>query len=466
MKKIISFLRPNFVLILILSLFLFSRLFRISEIPGSLYWDEASIGYNAYSVLTTGKDEWGEVLPLHFRAFGEFKLPVYVYSVVVSEAIFGLTAFAVRLPSVIYGFFSVLGLYLLVMNLTKSKTISLLSSFLFTITPWFLIFSRTGYEAVAGLAFFLWAIFFWLQSDHKKWLIIPSVIFFLASSYSYNSFRILTPLFLGPILISFAFSTRKKKSKKNELLLLLFSAFLILASLIPIYKLYSQDSGLSRLQTVGTTKNLVSNYFKNYSPDFLFVNGDTNPRSQVPGSPQLYLLDSVFILLGLIYIFKRKDFKILYILIALILAPIPAAITRESPHALRVIFLSPVLVTISAMGIYFLLKRFKSQKRLVMVVVIALYLLSFEGYFYKFGTIYNDLSSSAWQSEYKQIFESSEGGCVSDEYAQPYIFALFYNRVNSNDFISTKVLNDVSDWGFSTVASFGNYTFPKSCENF
>ncbi len=63
----------------------------------------------------------------------------------------------------------------------------------------------------------------------------------------------------------------------------------------------------------------------------------------------------------------------------------------------------------------------------------------------------------------KEIFEKQKSGCVSDQYAQPYIFALYYNKIDPKDFISTRKLNPVSDWGFSTVKSFGNYTFPKIC---
>ena len=129
-------------MILICLLFLGTRLYKIDKIPASVYWDEASIGYNAYSVLQTGRDEWGEFIPLHFRAFGEFKLPVYIYSVVFTESIFGLTPFAVRLPSVIYGLLSVIGLYLVVLKLTNKKLLSLLSSFLFSISPWFFIFFK------------------------------------------------------------------------------------------------------------------------------------------------------------------------------------------------------------------------------------------------------------------------------------------------------------------------------------
>src|SRR3989339_309465 len=175
-QKLLRLLQTNFVLILICLLFLGTRLFRISGIPSSVYWDEASIGYNAYSVLTTGKDEWGEFMPLHFRAFGEFKLPVYIYSVTASEFIFGLTPLAVRLPAVIFGLLSIIGLYLLVLKLTSNKLLSLISSFLFAISSWFFIFSRTGYEAVAGLSFFIWATYFGILSFKKKWFFIFSTL--------------------------------------------------------------------------------------------------------------------------------------------------------------------------------------------------------------------------------------------------------------------------------------------------
>lgn len=450
MKKLLRLLQTNFVLVLICLLFLVTRLYKIDSIPASVYWDEASIGYNAYSVLTTGKDEWGEFMPLHFRAFGEFKLPVYIYSVLVAESVFGLSTFAVRLPSVIYGLLSVVGLYLVIYKITQIKFISLISSFLFVISPWFFIFSRTGYEAVAGLAFFLWAIYFLLLSEKYKFLIFISTFLFVISAYSYNSFRILTPIILGISLIYFLI--------KKAYLPVLISVVLIVGSLIPIYKLYKQDSGLSRLQAVGS-KNIVQNYIKNFSPKFLFISGDTNPRSQVPEKSQLYFIDAVFLVLGIMYIVRSKNPKLYYILGLLLLAPIPAAITKENPHALRSILMSPILSTITAMGIYFVTKF----NKFFLWVIIVIYLIFFQMYFSYFSKNYNSLSKSAWQIEYQEIFKKQKEGCVSDQFAQPYIFALYYNKIDPNYFIATRVLNPVNNWGFSTVKSFGNYTFSKIC---
>ncbi|WKZ26004.1 MAG: glycosyltransferase family 39 protein [bacterium] len=454
MKQLLKLLQTNFVLIVICLLFLGTRLFRIDSIPASVYWDEASIGYNAYSILTTGKDEWGEFLPLHFRAFGEFKLPVYIYSVVASQFVFGMNTFALRFPAVIFGLFSIIGLYLLVLQLTKQKSVSLLSFFLFSITPWFFIFSRTGYEAVAGLALFIWATYFLLKSATEKKHLFLSTMLFIGSFYSYNSFRILTPIVLG---LGFVYHLYKK-----QFAVLILSVLVLSASFFPLYKLYKHDSGLSRLQAVGSS-TIFTNYLKNFSPTFLFIDGDSNPRSQIPGESQLYYLDAIFLALGVLYILKSKNPKLFIVLGLLLLAPIPASITKENPHALRSILMSPMLSIISALGIYYLSEIFKKQKQIILIAVVVLYTLSFEGYMYKFGTVYNDLSVNVWQYEYKEIFERQKEGCVSDQYAQPYIFALYYNKVDPNYFIDTRELNPVSDWGFSTVKSFGSYTFPKVC---
>ena len=447
-------MKKNIFLILIFLLFLVTRLYKISSIPSSVYWDEASIGYNAYSVLKTGRDEWGEFLPLHFRAFGEFKLPVYIYSVMFVELVFGLTQLAVRLPAALYGLFAVWGLYLLTKKITSNKKIALLGSFLFSLTPWFFIFSRTGYEAVAGLAVFIFAIYFLLLSFEKNWKLIISIFLFISAIYSYNSFRILTPVFLIPGLIVFGF-----KTKRRGVSVLLISAVLFILSLSPIYKLYTQDSGLNRLQAVAATQSVINNYLSHFSFNFLFIKGDSNPRSQMPGSSELFLIDLPFIILGLIYIFKKRNLKYLGIIFALLVSFIPAAITKESPHALRSILAAPAFAVISSLGIFSFLNFFKKYQKYLLIVVVTLYLMFFGQYFYKFMTKYNLLTSADWQYPYKLIFANQKEGLVTDKYAQPYIFALFYLKYPPEKFRETVKYNPVDKWGFSLVSSFDNFQF-------
>ena len=445
MKKILFFL--------VLLLFLITRVYKIASIPPSVYWDEASIGYNAYSVLKTGRDEWGEFLPLHFRAFGEFKLPVYIYSVVPLVKIFGLNEIAVRLPAVFYSLGTLVLMYLLTKRITGKKAIGLLSSFILSISPWLFIFSRTGYEVTAGLFFFLLGTYLFLINDKNKFYLLFGILGFILSFYSYNSFRIIIPIWLF-VLLFYTF-------RKTNTQILIFSLSIFLLSLIPVYRLYKFDAGGVRLAQVKITSkgDFIKNYFSHFSPQFLFLKGDANPRSQIPGHGQLYLIEIPLILLGFWVIIRSKRALFYLPLITLFLAPIPAALTKESPHALRALLAAPSFAMISAFGIKFLAGNFKKYAKAILVGTISIYLFSFGIYFKDFLTKYSKEMANDWQYPYKQIFTSQKSGMVTDEYAQPYIFALYYLKYPPEKFRETVKYNPVDKWGFSLVSSFGDFQF-------
>ncbi len=451
-------MRNNIIFAFVLLLFLITRIYKITEIPVSVYWDEASIGYNAYSIATDLKDEWGVTLPLHFRAFGEFKLPVYIYSTAILVRAIGLNAYAVRLPAVFYSLGTIIIVYLLTRKITKRDGLAILASFILSFSPWFFIFSRTGYEATAGLFFFLLATYLFLFLDKNKTYLVASVLSFILSFYSYNSSRIIIPIWLVFLL---AYQFHDFKAIRKHLLVLSISAILFLASLIPVYRLYKYDSGGARFAQVEITGKMafVKSYFANFSPQFLFITGDTNPRSQIPGHGQLYWFELPLILVGLFAIFKSK--KILYFipLVMLILAPIPAALTKESPHALRALLAAPSFAIISALGAMFLKEHVKKFGVVIMASVVVAYYLSFELYIQDFITKYPTESASAWQYEYKQIFDKQKSGVVTDKYAQPYIFALYYLKYPPEKFREEVKLNPVNEWGFSLVSSFNGFQF-------
>ena len=83
------------------------RLSFLGSVPLSLNWDEVSMGYTAYSLGLTGRDEWGEPLPIFFRSYGEWKSAVYIYLLVPLIKIFGMSAWVVRLPSALMGILAV-----------------------------------------------------------------------------------------------------------------------------------------------------------------------------------------------------------------------------------------------------------------------------------------------------------------------------------------------------------------------
>ena len=457
-------IKVKIFLALVLLLFAFTRLYKIAQIPSSVYWDEASIGYNAYSVLTTGRDEWGEFLPLHFRAFGEFKLPVYIYSVIPFIKIFGLNALSVRFPSVLFSFLTIIFVYLLARKMKISKVGSVFSAFFLATTPWLFIFSRAGYEATAGLLFFIVGIYFYLKShDNKLWFLVSSLSF-IVSVYSYNSFRILSPVIFLLLLSHYIFSNRKRI--RDYITIIGLSIVIFLISLIPVARLYILDYGAARAQTVslqGTAPEKIlqfgKNYLSHFSPKFLFIKGDSNVRSQIPGFGQLYVFSLPFILLGIVKIVKDKRIEWYFVLFVFLLAPIPAAITRESPHALRSIAIVPLYALIAAYGLEYMLEIFKKYKNFIITLTTFVFLGFFINYLWNFFNIYPSISSEAWQYgykavniEYKEEFPEYSTIYISDFYGQPYIFSLFYQVIDPEFFHNTVVYNPVDKWGKSTVA--------------
>src|SRR3989338_7329776 len=120
----------KYLLIAILILAAVLRLYKISSFPAGLNADEAALGYNAYSLLLTGKDEHGHSWPVNLESFGDFKPAGYAYLLIPFIKVFGLTEFAVRLPSAIFGILAVLFIYLLSRDLFADTNIKYIASFL------------------------------------------------------------------------------------------------------------------------------------------------------------------------------------------------------------------------------------------------------------------------------------------------------------------------------------------------
>src|SRR3990167_10356019 len=114
----------NFILVLILLLASFLRLWKIDQNPVSLFGDEVDVGYHAYSILKTGKDYSGNAWPVHFQSLAEWRTPLFIYSTVPTVALFGISSLGVRLPAAIFGILGVFAIYLLTNQLTNNKSLA------------------------------------------------------------------------------------------------------------------------------------------------------------------------------------------------------------------------------------------------------------------------------------------------------------------------------------------------------
>src|SRR4030042_6585632 len=109
--------KPLFLLFMTLILGGIFRMANLSTIPSGFHGDEAAAGYNAYSILVTKTDEYGEHFPLILKSFEDYKPALYSYIDIPFIAILGLTETATRLPSALFGTLTIPLLYYLVKEL-------------------------------------------------------------------------------------------------------------------------------------------------------------------------------------------------------------------------------------------------------------------------------------------------------------------------------------------------------------
>ena len=166
MKKII-------ILFFILTLGISLRLFRLDSRPLGFTWDEAALGYSAYSLLKTGRDEHKQALPIIFKSFGDYKPGLYVYLTVPSIASLGLNEFATRLPSALMGTILVIVIYLWTKNLWITGLLAL--------NPWAIHFSRGAWESNVSLTLTVLGVVLLIK---KRWLL--SALFLGLTFWTYQ----------------------------------------------------------------------------------------------------------------------------------------------------------------------------------------------------------------------------------------------------------------------------------------
>jgi len=405
----------------------FLRLFQLGSVPPSPDWDEAALGYNAYSILKTGKDEYGTFLPLSIRSFDDYKPPLYTYLTIPSVALFGLSTWSIRLPSAIMGLLAVIGTYFLVKELfgcglrlpagkagvagskkesTRHSSLAtfehlpFISSFLLAISPWHIQFSRIAFEANIGITINIWAVTCFLIGLRKKTFLLLSAFLFGLGLYAYHSERIFIPLLV--LLLSFIW--RKELFVIKNRTTVMIGIIIGLITIAPLLPVVFNKTALMRLEGTSSFSNtmdllsrnipkieddksrrdiigealdnrrivflktIIGGYLSHFSFKWLFLTGD-NPRHHAPDMGLLYLWELPFLLLG-IYMLAKNSGKLAYFIFGwMLISPVAAAPTSGLPHAIRTLVFLPTFQIVTALGIIFITFYIKelreSKKRLI-----------------------------------------------------------------------------------------------------
>ena len=469
------------ILIAILALAIFLRFFNLSSNPPSLYWEEAALGYDAYSILKTGKDFHGNSWPLvAFESFGDYKPSVYFYAAVPSVAVFGLTPLAVRFPSAVFGSLTVLLIYFLAKYFFSDK-VALISALFLAISPWHLQLSRAGFEANLGLFFVTLGTWLFFKALKNKKLLVLSVLSLVLSMYTYHANRVFVPL-LG-LSLGFFYLKKLLKTKTNTIAVAILFFLLITPLIIKLANpqvsvRFQQTSAFATLDPIIKSNQLIKadgggfiprlihhrywqytqiffdHYLDHFSDNFLFLSGDINPRHSTQAVGSFYFIQLPLLLWGVLLSIKQKKFAPLFIF--LLLAPVPAALTKATPHALRSLALIIPLTILSAYGL--------TKLKTPLIILVSLILIfELNRYLFIYHKTYPQQYSDHWQYGYQELIEfvnQSQGQYdhiyITREHGRPSIYYWFYSQTDpalvqqAND----QVLKDQGEY-----LEFQNITF-------
>lgn len=493
-------MKIKIVWLLIIILAAVLRLWNLNNFPVGLNADEAAIGYNAFSLLQTGRDEYGTPWPLTFKSFGDFKPGLYFYTVIPFVVMFDLNEWAVRLPSAIFGILTVFLIYFLGKEIFKNRLVGLLSSFLLAISPWHLHYSRGGWETNMATFFITLGIYLFIRGKNNYQILLWSIISFLISMYIYQSPRLIIPVLAVCLLVFYKRSLMeiiKKIATKKKIVLGLL--FLILS--FPLILQFTSGEGSARFEGLsifsdsgpssrinelrGEHDNLNSfkdkllhnkltaygpsflgHYLDHFRPDFLFIRGDPLIRNKVPETGQFYLIEVLFLVIGLLSLIKNRFEHIKLLIIWILIAPLASSMTYQTPHALRALNMVVPLTLLMGYGFYILFNYLTQKWRFLIFVIMIILTFEFIHYLESYYIHYPKRYPLAWEYGFKEMVEKLgkyehlyNNVVITDRYDQPYILVLFYKKYDPRKYQPQALLSPRDKFNFGTVRSFNKFEF-------
>lgn len=348
MPKTSFFANKKLILIGIIILASVLRVFDFGQNPAGLYLDEASHGYDAYSLLTTGKDEFGKAWPILLRSFGTYPPALYSYLTTVPIHFFGLNVVAVRLTSLISG---------LLLVILVAAWVGPVFGLIIAVSPVFIFLSRAAFEPNLGL---LLIVLGSILAFRKKFFL--SFFVLALSSFAYPSERFLAPLCVIYFLI---------RSKKAALPAL---AVFIVASL-PLW-LVSLTSGASaRLRNLSVSNpgdfiRLTAAYFY---PANLFWHPDPDIQRSFPDLSVFYWWFIIPFFIGLytsVVRLGQLSEKHKYLILIGLVSLIPGGITTDYFSTLRVLPFFLLVSWIICQGAKTIYNHFRAIYLLIIILAI------------------------------------------------------------------------------------------------
>jgi len=413
--------------------------------PPGFFIDEASIAFNAHTIAQQGVDEHGQRLPLYFQAFGEYKSPLYIYALAAIYKITGPSVFAARTFSAILGLLAALLLGLLAFQITRQRAAGLIIFIFAALTPWLFEISRLVFEVTllpALLALFLLVLH--RASQHEKWswsIAVTLALLLGLMVHSYSAGRLLAPLFAFGLIFFFT----RRRWRDVVLTWILFGL-----TLLPLAVFSARHPGTlgERFKYVTYVKpedshtQIVARFFKNYARDFSprswLLLGDPEPRHHLPGMGSLLAGVVVLAIVGFVLILldHRREAWWRFVVYGLLVAPVPAALTLDHFHTLRLIALPIFLLLLAIPAIGFFARAQHRSRRVLLAALVLLTIFQGAFFQYRFHTALPRVD--AFDSYYPQVLAAALAQperpiYLLDKTPAAYMYAYWYATLRGLD---------------------------------
>jgi 4-amino-4-deoxy-L-arabinose transferase-like glycosyltransferase len=451
------------------------RTILFGKIPPGLNQDEAAAGYEAYSLLLTGKDKWGNIWPVYFVAWGAGQNVLYSYLLIPVIHFFGLTTQSVRSINLIFGILTIPLLYEFTKK-TVSRKVAYIVTFLLAISPWHVMLSRWGLESNL-LPFFTLLGFYTIHRASVQHSSFSSKVLCLVpwavALYAYGTFYF---MLLAIIFLYFKkdwkFILRNGKQWIPSILVFLTIAFPIILFIIKnsIFR-----SGLFFEKYLPfSIPLLTSTPFRAINPqtnlEFIF-NGfqDDKIWNRIPGVPPVYMIFLPFLVVGIIVLrekWKRKGKVNLFLVWLYSCIPI-FFISSLNINRANSIFIPSLVVSI--IGYDAIIKSIKDiyLKRIFRKIIFTWTLIGSFLFITNYFFFYSPAAANAFNYGLEEAFyqarsksDSFENIFVTDRIKLPYVYALFFERYSPAEFQKNSKHNLDKD-GIYDVKSFGRFYFDK-----
>lgn len=415
--------------------------------PG-FFVDEASIAYNAHTISQSGVDEYGQAFPLYFRAFGEYKNPVYTYLLTALFRFTGPSVFAARMLSAVLGLIAAVFLALLAARITQKRWAGLLVFVVVLLTPWMFEISRLVFEVSifpALLSGFLLLLYEASSREEWSWRIASGLGGLLGLLvYSYSIGRLLAPIFA----LGLAFFFTRSRWRGVVFAWVVFAVMLLPLAVFTVRNpgVLSERYKFVTYVKVGDTRaqialRFVQNYVGNFSLRSWLIAGDPEPRHHLPGMGSLLVGMVVLAAFGfvLVLLWHRREAWWRFILYGLAVSPIPASLTLDHFHTLRLIALPVFLLVLTAPAIEFLSSETGARpgaRRTLLVALVVLTLVQggiFQRQFHTasarvdaFDSYYPEVLNAALAQPERPIY-------LLDKTPAAYMYAFWYSTLRGLD---------------------------------